>query len=848
MKIRKFNVHPNLPKELRHLQDLAMNLWFCWNWEAVRLFLHLDPVLWEKSYQNPVEMLGRLPREKLEEAARDESFLANLERIYEKFSEYLSRTSWFGETYREHKNFQVAYFSCEYGIDEGLPVYSGGLGILSGDHLKSSSDLGIPLVGVGLLYQKGYFRQYLNTDGWQQERYPVNDWYNMPVTLERDGDGRPLTINVEIGEDQVIAQIWRVQVGRTPLYLLDTNIPENTGKHRDITDQLYGGDREMRIRQEILLGVGGVRALQTIGLEPTVYHINEGHSAFLALERIRNLMVSRGLSFSEAWEIVWATTVFTTHTPVPAGNEYFDADLVKKYFSGFAAELGLTWEEFMAFGQEQPGRSSRFCLTVLALNMAAFCNGVSELHGHVSRRMWAMLWPDLPESEVPITHITNGIHSRSWLSHDMGDLFERYLGPKFVKEPADQRVWERVDLIPDVELWRTHQRRKERLVFFARKRLKDQLRRREAGSKSIREADEVLNSRILTIGFARRFATYKRATLLFRDPDRLKRLLTNPERPVQIIIAGKAHPHDTPAKELIRTIVRFAKDPQLRNHIVFIEDYDINVARYFVQGIDVWLNTPLRPLEASGTSGMKVVVNGGLNVSVLDGWWCEGYAPDRGWAIGSGEIYDNPDEQDYVESEALYGILEREIVPLFYERDRNDVPRGWVAFMKSSMKKLGAEFNTHRMLVDYTTKTYLPAHLAGMRLRSDGATPAKVLSGWREKVVALWPQVSVTAEDIYLEEGVKAGETLPVRARVNLGDLKPDEVSVQVYFGNLTPQDWIERGEVLPMVFQETSDGHHVFAAEVPCRHTGRCGLAVRVLPSHPDLVHPYTPCLLAWE
>ena len=848
MKVRHFHVRPNIPHELLPLKDLAMNLWFSWNWEAVQLFIRLNPALWEKSYQNPVLMLGALPQADLEAAARDESFVANLRRVHESFVDYLKAPGWFREAHGEEKTFLAAYFSCEFGIDEGLPIYSGGLGVLSGDHLKSASDLGIPLVGVGLLYQKGYFRQILSLDGWQQELYPDNDWYNMPVTLERGPDGKPLAIDVPMGGETVKARIWRVQVGRTPLYLLDSNVKENSPRMREVTDTLYGGDRDMRIRQEILLGVGGVRALSALGLSPTVYHMNEGHSAFLAIERIRMLMAEHGVSFAEAREHVFSSNVFTTHTPVPAGNEVFGTDLVRKYLHGFASDLGLPWQEFLGLGQVPSGKSPDFGMTVFALRTAAFTNGVARLHAETSRKMWRDLWPSLPEADVPIRSVTNGIHTRSWLSHDVAELFLRYMGPRFLEKPADHSVWERVDAIPPVELWRNHQVRKERLVFFVRKRLKDQLQRQGAGASAVRAAEEVLHPEALTIGFSRRFATYKRAGLLFRQPERLVRLLSDPDRPVQIVFAGKAHPQDLPAKEIIKSVVHFASDPRIRHRLVFLEDYDINVARYLVQGVDVWLNTPRRPLEASGTSGMKAAANGALNVSVLDGWWCEGYAPDAGWAIGRGEVYADPEEQDRVESDALFSLLEAEIVPLYYDRDRGGLPREWIGMMKTSIRKLGAYFNTHRMVREYVETCYLPAHRAGRKLLDSGMAGAKALAAWRSRVAAGWGELSVRIVDSGRDKEVPVGAAVGVTVRARLGSLSADDVAVEVYYGPLDKAGEIHDGAIAAARHEGRDGDGDVFRAEIPCRTTGRYGFAARILPRHPDLVNALTPLLLTWE
>ena len=848
MRVRHLHVRPNIPKELKPLEDLARNLWFSWNWEAVQLFIRLDPDLWEKSYQNPVLMLGSLSQADMEAAARDESFVANLQRVHENFLDYQKTPGWFRETHGKETDFLAAYFSCEFGIDEGIPIYSGGLGILSGDHLKSSSDLGVPLVAVGLLYQKGYFRQVLNLDGWQQEKYLDNDWFNMPVSLEYGPDGKVRTIEVPLGGETVKARIWRVQIGRTPLFLLDSNVRDNSPRSREITSVLYGGDRDMRIRQEILLGIGGIRALRVLGLSPTVYHMNEGHSSFLAIERIRMLMADHGISFAEAREQVFASNVFTTHTPVPAGNEVFSTELVRKYLSPLVEELGIPWQEFLGLGQMAASKSPDFGMTVLALRMAAFTNGVARLHADTSRKLWRDLWPNLPESEIPIRGITNGIHTRTWLSHDVAELFTRYMGPRFLEKPADHSVWERVDAIPAIELWRIHQARRERLVFFVRKRLKSQLQRQGAGVAVQRAAEEVLSPEALTIGFSRRFATYKRAALLLRQPERLIRMLTDPERPVQIIFAGKAHPEDHPAKEIIKSVIHFASDPRIRGRLVFLENYDINVARYLLQGADVWLNTPRRPHEASGTSGMKATANGALNVSVLDGWWCEGYALDTGWAIGSGEVYGDPEEQDAIECEALFNLLEQEIVPLFYERDKGGLPREWISMMKSSMRKLGSYFNTHRMVQEYVETCYLPAHRAGRRLAGNGFAAAKALAAWRARVTAEWSRLSVRVEDARREKEIPVGADVGVAVRADLGPLSADDVSVEIYHGPLDTSGEIRNGEIV-RAWHDGRDGNgDIFRAEIPCRITGRYGFGARILPRHPDLVNPYTPLLLTWE
>ncbi|NDJ61081.1 MAG: glycosyltransferase family 1 protein, partial [Chloroflexi bacterium] len=664
--IATISVVPNLPAPLERFEELAYNLRWAWNSEAIALFRRLDRDLWEETGHNPVLMLGIIEQTRLEAACEDPAFMAHYNRVIAEFDAYMThKGTWYDHHYGHLEPAPtIAYFSMEFGITESLQNYSGGLGVLSGDHLKSASDLGIPLIGVGLLYQEGYFRQYLNADGYQQESYPINDYANLPVSLQRNPDGSPIKIGVPMPGRSLYAVIWKAQVGRVPLYLLDSNIPDNQlAEDRDLTDRLYGGDRRKRIRQEILMGIGGIRALEALGHHPDICHMNEGHSAFLALERIRMYMNAHDVSFEQAKEITSASNIFTTHTPVPAGLERFGFDLIDEHFTDYLPTLSLSRDGFIDLGRENMGHYELFSMPVLAFNLSASVNGVAALHGRVSRELFHWMYPQLPTPEVPVSAITNGIHIESWINDDMAQLFDRYLDPQWRTEPWRDDIWANVDAVPDTELWRSHERRREQLVAFARERLRTQLEHRGAPMHEIEAAEEVLDPEALTIGFARRFATYKRATLLFRDLERLKRLLNDTDRPVQILYAGKAHPHDTAGKEFIRQITTMARDPELRHHIVFLEDYDMNIARYLVHGVDVWLNNPRRPKEASGTSGMKVIYNGGLNCSILDGWWDEGYAPEVGWAIGNGEEYpeEQADHQDYVESQTLYNILEYDI-------------------------------------------------------------------------------------------------------------------------------------------------------------------------------------------
>jgi starch phosphorylase len=852
-----FRVIPSLPASLERLRELAGNLWWSWNHEAIELFRRLDRDLWETTHHNPVLMLGSISQERLEQVAEDDGFMAHCDRVCHEFDRYLAgRGTWFRKAYPDEGQdggMRIVYFSAEFGLTESLGIYAGGLGILAGDHLKSASDLGLPFVAVGLLYQQGYFRQYLNPDGWQQELYPENDFYNLPVSLERQISGAPLTVQVQYPGRVVKAQVWRAQIGRVPLYLLDTNIADNRLDDRDITDQLYGGDHDMRIRQEILLGIGGIRALEKLGLRPTVCHMNEGHSAFLALERIHLLMQENQLTFAEAREAAAAGNVFTTHTPVPAGIDWFHPDLVDHYFSHYYPHLGLSRQEFLGLGRMNPDDAEGyFCMAILAMRLANKVNGVSRLHARVSREMWQEVWPQVPQDEVPILGITNGIHPRSWISHDMADLYDRYLGPRWIERPADQSIWERVTRIPDEELWRTHERRRERLVAFARRRLRAQLEQRGGSPSELSHAEQVLDPEALTIGFARRFATYKRAALLFRDVERLARIVGDRDRPVQIIFAGKAHPRDNPGKELIRQIIHHARRAEFRNRIVFIEDYDMIVARYLVQGVDVWLNTPRRPHEASGTSGMKATANGALNMSILDGWWDEGFTPETGWAIGHGEEYtrDQADYQDRVEANAIYDLLEKDIVPLFYEREQDGLPRGWIAKMKAAMRDHAGVFNTNRMVREYTELCYLPSAARGQILCAENLAQARALAAWKAEIRQQWPQLRI--EKVSTEgpedQELKVGDQLQVKAQIYLGSLKPTDVTVELYYGKLNAEGLIVKGRSIPMLIaQSKGKGKYVFAGAIACATSGRQGYALRIVPCHQDLGNPFEMGLVLW-
>lgn len=845
----QFTVVPSLPRELSALKRIAYNLWWSWEPDAIRLFQRLDPELWKQTHHNPVEMLGTLQQATFESLKGDEGFLSHLSLVDEKLATYLESPTWFDK--EGTPGMRIGYFSMEFGIHESLPIYSGGLGILAGDHLKSGSDLGLPICGVGLLYRQGYFRQYLNREGWQQEFYPENDFYSLPLYLERDPSGEPLSFTMEFAGRGVKVRIWRAQVGRVPLYLLDTNLEENPLEFREITLRLYGGDQEVRIRQEMLLSIGGIRALKVLTLEPNICHMNEGHAAFLALERIRDLVEEEGLTFSEAVEAVRGGNVFTTHTPVQAGIDHFPQELLEKYLGGYYRALGISRESFMALGIQQQGRSGgTFCMAVLAMKLAGHSNGVSQLHGEVSRRMWADLWPDLPEEQLPLSSITNGVHDKSWLSEEMTDLLVRYLGSRWTEDPTSLVLWRRISRIPDEELWRTHRRGRAELVEYARDRLREQLRREESSPKELIRTGEVLDPEILTIGFARRFATYKRGTLLLQDQERLAAILNHRERPVQIVFAGKAHPADHQGKELIRQIVQLTHEERFRRRIVFLEDYDISVARHLVQGVDLWLNTPLRPLEASGTSGMKVAFNGGLNLSILDGWWCEGYRGNNGWSIGHGEVYDDLAYQNEVESRAIYDLLEKEIVPLFYDRGGDGVPRGWTARMKASMQTLCPDFSTARMVREYVLRCYHPAYHHWERLNRDKQRLAVELARWKARLHGVWGELRIEAIETEPRQEVTAGDRLPISVKLATGTIPVAEIAVEVYFGVLDARGSITGGEIVPLAPLPGSGEnlpYREFGGELECRFCGRHGYMLRVMPRHPELGTVYDPGLVLW-
>lgn len=853
MKINKYMVSPSLPKELEPLLEITKNFWWCWNQKAVNLLRTIDIDNYDEKDHNPIRILGESSQECFYNMLHDDAAMMNLAEVYDEFKTYMNQETWYAslDDSQKTENEKIAYFSFEYGLHESLPNYSGGLGILSGDHLKSASDLGLPFIAVGLLYRKGYFRQYLNADGWQQEYDIENDFFNLALEKVLDSNGETMKVDVDLPGRKVYAQIWKANVGRIQLYYLDANIEENSVEDRDITAQLYGGNLETRIQQEILLGIGGIKALKKLGIKPTIYHMNEGHSAFLSLERIRQLMIDDKLDRKTAREVVFSSNVFTTHTPVPAGNDVFPIEMMQKYFVDYIKQIDMSMEEFLKLGKIDPNNQKEdFCMTVLALNLSAENNGVSELHGHVSREMWKDIWKGVPAKELPIDSITNGIHTLSWISFDMQNLLDRYLGPRWRTKPLEYGIWERVQKIPDAELWRTHERRKERLIDFCRERLKAQIINRGFTKNEINHAEQILTPEALTIGFARRFATYKRGTLLFRDIERLKKIISNPHRPVQIIFAGKAHPYDNGGKELIKNIAEICRREEFRDHIVFLEDYDINVARYMVQGVDVWLNNPRRPLEASGTSGMKVPPNGGLNFSILDGWWDEAYDGQNGWAIGNREEYTDLEYQDEVESNALYNVLENEIIPLYYERGRDDIPRQWVTAMKWSMQTVCPQFSTNRMVADYFNKFYTNASRRYINMTSDDFKKSKELKSWKDNIYSKWSKVSF--ENTMSEmpsRNLQVGSKFEVKTIVNLGNIAPDSVRVELYHGKLSMKDEITEPTIVEMKHSsDLGNGRHSFIGSLECVNTGQSGYAIRMYPYHKDLGYKFDMKMIIWS
>jgi glycogen phosphorylase len=848
--IRRFTVRPVLSEPLEPLGELAGNLRWSWHQQTQDLFASVDPAAWDASGHDPVRMLGAVRPDRLEQLARDEGFLGRLRERHADLRQYLTGNRWYQSLTGGEAPRSIAYFSPEFGITAVLPQYSGGLGILAGDHLKTASDLGVPIVGVGLLYRHGYFRQSLSRDGWQQERYPVLDPDGLPLSMLRDADGNVAKVSVGLPEDETLtARIWVAQVGRVPLLLLDSDVEENSEVTRDVTDRLYGGNTEHRLRQEMLLGIGGVRALRAYSAitgapAPEVFHTNEGHAGFLGLERIRELIEDHGLDFESAVEVSRAGTVFTTHTPVPAGIDRFPRDLVEQYFGGDNASVGVPVDRILSLGREDysGGDPAVFNMAVMGFRLAQRANGVSQLHGEVSRDMFGGLWPQFDAAERPIISITNGVHAPTWVAPEVFEL-ARTQGARPGPDPDDdgpEIVFGAADKVPSTEIWATKRVLRQRLVEDARRRLAKSWRTRGAAPAQLTWIDSALDPDVLTIGFARRVPSYKRLTLMLRDPERLKAILLHPERPVQLVIAGKAHPADEGGKKLIQEIVRFADDPEVRHRIVFLPNYDIAMAQPLYPGCDVWLNNPLRPYEACGTSGMKAALNGGLNLSILDGWWDEWFDGNNGWAIPSADGVEDPDHRDDIEAAALYDLIENEVAPRFYDNDAEGVPVRWIEMVRHTLKSLGPKVLASRMVRDYVEKLYVPAAHSSRTLNGDYAG-AHELAAWKDRVRSAWGQVAIDhVESSGVGDSPEVGNTLEVRAFVSLGELSPDDVDVQVVHGRIRHEDNLVDTATQSLRLAETYEaGRHRFEGEVALGAPGPFGYTVRVLPRNEHLAAP---------
>ncbi len=846
----RITVNPQLPKRIEKLSEISNNLWWSWNTEFLRLFQKIDKDLWEESEKNPVKFLKRVSQEKLDNASKNAMFLKEYDKLVDNFENYMkSKNTWFSNKYLENKNDLIAYFSAEYGLDQTIPIYSGGLGILSGDHLKSASDLGIPLVAVGLLYKNGYFHQKINGYGGQETEYNNIDLYDLPINAVKDQNGEDLIIYVKFPKRRLYLKVWQINVGRVKLYLLDSDIEKNNEEDRDVTLRLYGGDQEMRIRQEIVLGMAGVNLLRTLGLKPTVYHMNEGHSAFLTLEIIKNTIKEKQVSFDVAKDIASSKTVFTTHTPVPAGNDIFPLDLVEKYFKDFWPRLGISKEEFLKLGMKptqdlEPG----FNMGILALKIAGKKNGVSKLHGAVSRELFGEVWPEIAANESPITYVTNGIHTCSWLSPRLKELYNKYLIPYWQDNIHLDKTWEKVKDIPDQELWEAHMQRKEKLLNLVKDSTVNRLRRSGYSYEEINDIVSKINPNALTIGFARRFATYKRATLIFRDLERITQILNNQERPVQIIFAGKAHPADKEGQDLIKYIHEVSMMPQFKGKIFLLENYNIAMSRYLVSGVDVWLNNPRRPMEASGTSGQKASVNGVINFSVLDGWWAEGYNQYNGWTIGTNAEFDSYEAQDNADSESLYRTLESKIVPMYYNKDKDGISSKWIETMKNSIISTGGKYSTARMLVDYTNNLYIPLCNLTKTYYEDIDNVA-AFNMWKKDIASNWKDIKITQVNNLDNITIDAGNNIEVRCEVELPNIKQENIDVEVYYGKILDNGIVENVSIIPMKLekQDEETRKYYYVAKIELITGGNYGYTFRVMPKHEMILEPTNLNLVKW-
>ncbi len=846
----KVTVKPQLPKKINRLGEIAQNLWWSWNTEFLRLFKMIDVDLWERVEKNPVKFLKLVSQEKLENAEKDTTFLKEYQRIVDNFDAYMnSKNTWFYKTYPDNRQDMIAYFSAEYGLDQILPIYSGGLGILSGDHLKSASDLGIPLVAVGLLYKDGYFTQKINGSGIQETEYKSLDVESLPINKVKDVDGEDLMVYIKFPKKGLYLKVWHIKVGRVNLYLMDSDIEENIPEYRNITKTLYGGNQETRIQQEMILGMAGVNVLKALGLHPTVYHMNEGHSSFLTLELMKNCIKEKKVSFEIAKEIVTSQTVFTTHTPVPAGNDIFPVELVEKYFKDYWTKLGITREEFLQLGANPKETDvKKFNMGILALRIAGKKNGVSKLHGAVSRELFAEVWPNIAPNESPITHVTNGIHTCSWLASEIKDLYNEYLMPYWQDNIHKEETWERIHNIPDEKLWEAHMVRKQKLLEVVKDSTTKRLRRSGYSYEEIHSIVGNLRPDVFTIGFARRFATYKRATLLFKDLERIMQIVNNANRPVQIIFAGKAHPADKEGQDLIKYIHEISMRPQFKGKIFLLENYSIAMSRFLISGVDVWLNNPRRPLEASGTSGQKASVNGVVNFSVLDGWWAEGYNMKNGWAIGMDDNYESKEIQDIADSNSMYDTLENRILPAYYDKDKTGLSCTWLKYMKESIISTGGKYSTARMLVDYVEKLYLPLcnlynnHFAYL----DQVTE---FTAWKKEMVKSWNDIQIEQQQTPDNVNEVAGSDIEVRCQVKLPNIDKEYVEVQVYYGKIDDKGILDLVEVIPMKLEKAEEDTRIYhyVATIHLATGGEYGYTFRVMPKHPLLLDKENMNIIKW-
>ena len=848
----RITVIPQLPKRIEKLNKIANNLWWSWNTDFLKLFKMIDIDLWERIGKNPINFLKQVSQEKLEDAINNPVFIKQYDKIEADFEGYMnSRNTWFSKKYPNNKENLIAYFSAEYGLDEILPIYSGGLGILSGDHLKSASDLGIPLVAVGLFYKNGYFHQKINKDGNQETEYRKIDPSVLPMEAVKDHEGKDLLIYVKFPNDKLYLKVWKVNVGRVKLYLLDSDIDENSEEYRDVTLTLYGGDQEMRIKQEIVLGMAGTNLLKVLGLNPTVYHMNEGHSSFLILELIKTIMNEKKVSFSIAKDIVSSQTLFTTHTPVPAGNDIFPLDLVEKYFKNYWTRFGITKEEFFKLGMQPNAdvNKSGFNMGILALKIAGKKNGVSKLHGAVSRELFGEIWPNIASDESPIEYVTNGVHTCSWLASNLKELYNEYLIPFWQDRIFDENVWENINNIPNDVLWEEHIKRKKKLLNLVKENTTNRLKRSGYSYDEINSIVSSLNPDALTIGFARRFATYKRATLIFRDLERITQILNNQDKPVQLIFAGKAPPADKAGQDLIKYIHEISMKPQFKGKIFLLEDYDIAMSRYLISGVDVWLNNPRRPMEASGTSGQKASINGVINFSVLDGWWAEGYNMQNGWTIGKNEEYENYDVQDNFDSESIYYTLENKIIETYYNRNKNKISDKWVQIMKNSIISTGARFSTARMLVDYTNQFYIPLCDINNKYYKDLSNVTR-FNEWKSDIYKNWNHIKIiqlndTSDNITID----AGSLLDVKCKIVLPNIDINSVEVQVYCGRISQQGIIERICVKPMklISSDEENREFIYQAKIELKTGGDYGYTFRVMPKNKKILNSENLNLVKW-